>query len=74
LLKHFGISAKQISHHEHNWQQKAPEIVEMARLGHARIIMLACTHQPDTAMYCFNNGLPFEHFSLKHHALAHFLY
>lgn len=31
LLKHFGISAKQMSHHEHNWAQKAPEIVEMAK-------------------------------------------
>jgi 16S rRNA C1402 (ribose-2'-O) methylase RsmI len=54
LLKHFGISAKQISHHEHNWQQKAPEIVEMARLGHAHMMMmmmmmmmmLVCMHEP----------------------------
>jgi 16S rRNA (cytidine1402-2'-O)-methyltransferase len=33
LLKHFGISAKQMSHHEHNWAQKAPEIVDMAKWG-----------------------------------------
>jgi len=37
LLKHFGINAKQMSHHEHNWQQKAPEIVEMAQNGETLI-------------------------------------
>lgn len=33
LLKHFGISKPQVSHHEHNFRTRAPELVAMAQEG-----------------------------------------
>lgn len=39
LLKHFGISTPQLSHHEHNWRAAAPEIVERLQSGQSAAVV-----------------------------------